>query len=545
MCNRRLRAVCVREEEADGREEGDHDQGRGKGRQGGQEYICYSCGEHGHGMYFCPHPRRQNFNRGPRQNQLSPPRVRQPPPMPVAQAPPIQILQPSAPQQPPPPPQVTIPPLPVGAAGENKTVSVISLVDKAKDEVGECSKSKGKGKEKERDNGKSKEEDLEAMTMKRARDLEEGSQPEERRPRGRPKKQPPSKPQCKIGITDFTLGESSRAYDLVDDVSMQGPKITWPQLLHLAPKVRRQWTKMVGTRRPKLKVAGVISGRNLEDILPVIDALIKGQRVSNIYIDGGAQICVMNVDIYVMSTKGEGYPIILGRPWLMAIKAKQDWGTGLLKMQSSKGKEVFYNMKTGKQQDLSLETSMDKFSTKSTTTSEGESTMTEDSDSSIKVMGVILNDPNKVDPPDIRPLVNESEVQRYLQKPIQIDEQKSIQSDEGKLIQIKEQKSIQGVFYEVSFVHSTKIGQDISLAMKDTQLMDLLDDALEGFLSSSIICSSQHNEVCDLKPCTNKEDIVPYVMMLDQGSNEGIYFSMMENLELLPYDPEGVVDSSL
>ncbi|MCO5567942.1 hypothetical protein L7F22_021638 [Adiantum nelumboides] len=50
------------------------DQGRGRGRQGGQEYVCYNCGEHGHGMFFCPHPKRQNFNRGPRQNHLSPPR---------------------------------------------------------------------------------------------------------------------------------------------------------------------------------------------------------------------------------------------------------------------------------------------------------------------------------------------------------------------------------------------------------------------------------------------------------------------------------------
>ncbi|MCO5591846.1 hypothetical protein L7F22_045839 [Adiantum nelumboides] len=122
----------------------------------------------------------------------------------------------------------------------------------------------------------------------------------------------------------------------------------------------------------------------------------------------------VDVDIYVMPTKGEGYPIILGRPWLMAIRAKQDWGTGLLKMQSPKGKEVFYNMKMGKQQDPSLETSMDEFSIESTTTSEGESTMTKDSDSSIEVMGVILNDPNKVDPPDIRSMVNESKLQQML-----------------------------------------------------------------------------------------------------------------------------------
>ncbi|MCO5569099.1 hypothetical protein L7F22_022806 [Adiantum nelumboides] len=62
----------------------------------------------------------------------------------------------------------------------------------------------------------------------------------------------------------------------------------------------------------------------------------------------------VDMDIYVMPTKGEGYPIILGRPWLMAMKAKQDWGTGLLKLRSPKGKEVFYNMKTVVQHHINL-----------------------------------------------------------------------------------------------------------------------------------------------------------------------------------------------
>ena len=31
----------------------------------------------------------------------------------------------------------------------------------------------------------------------------------------------------------------------------------------------------------------------------------------------------VEVDVFMMPTKGEGYPMILGRPWLIAIKAKQ------------------------------------------------------------------------------------------------------------------------------------------------------------------------------------------------------------------------------
>ncbi|MCO5584637.1 hypothetical protein L7F22_038568 [Adiantum nelumboides] len=68
-----------------------------------------------------------------------------------------------------------------------------------------------------------------------------------------------SKPRRKLTIKDFVLGESSQPYNLVYDVSVQGPKITLPQLLHLAPKVRRQWTKMISTRRVKTKAMGLVS----------------------------------------------------------------------------------------------------------------------------------------------------------------------------------------------------------------------------------------------------------------------------------------------
>ncbi|MCO5585822.1 hypothetical protein L7F22_039755 [Adiantum nelumboides] len=100
------------------------EQARGPRRQA-QEYHCYNCGENGHGMYYCPHPRRIGNFKGPR-NQVSPPRERQQqqPPFPIQQAPPVQILRPPVqPQQqqpppsPPPPPIAPIPPLPIQRIG--------------------------------------------------------------------------------------------------------------------------------------------------------------------------------------------------------------------------------------------------------------------------------------------------------------------------------------------------------------------------------------------------------------------------------------------
>ena len=170
----------------------------------------------------------------------------------------------------------------------------------------------------------------------------------------------------KITIKDFPLGSKEEPYDLVKDVSSQGPKLSWPHFLHLSPKMRRQWSKMVSTRAPK--VMGSIEAKRESDVLHVLEAVIKGQRIRMVYVDGGAQVCVMNektmhhlglevhgkskfkakmannvlvkcvgvcrsikvtvcgikvaVDMYVIPAKGEGYPIILGRPWLIAMNAR-------------------------------------------------------------------------------------------------------------------------------------------------------------------------------------------------------------------------------
>ncbi|MCO5578004.1 hypothetical protein L7F22_031842 [Adiantum nelumboides] len=181
------------------------EQARGPRRQA-QEYHCYNCGENNHGMYYCPHRRRIGNFRGPI-NQVSPPRERQQqqPPFPIQQASPVQILRlpmQLQPQQPPPPPSpiAPIPPLPIP---ENRAVNVISLDAKVKAEEEE------RGKSFSKDKGKAKVEDVDAMPIKRARQEETiMSEIGERRKSGESSSKKKSKPRR-------------------------------PQLLHLAPKVRR------------------------------------------------------------------------------------------------------------------------------------------------------------------------------------------------------------------------------------------------------------------------------------------------------------------
>ena len=39
---------------------------------------------------------------------------------------------------------------------------------------------------------------------------------------------------------------------------------------------------------------GAIEAKKEEDVLLVLEAYIKGQRIHNVYVDGGAQVCVMS-----------------------------------------------------------------------------------------------------------------------------------------------------------------------------------------------------------------------------------------------------------
>ncbi|MCO5571744.1 hypothetical protein L7F22_025492 [Adiantum nelumboides] len=77
-----------------------------------RDYFCYNCGEEGHGMYFCPHPRNFNAQAGRGRQQVTPPRARPPPQPQILQNPQMvaqpQVLQRSVSPQ----PVAEIPPLP-------------------------------------------------------------------------------------------------------------------------------------------------------------------------------------------------------------------------------------------------------------------------------------------------------------------------------------------------------------------------------------------------------------------------------------------------
>ena len=143
---------------------------------------------------------------------------------------------------------------------------------------------------------KGKMETVDTMPIKRTRADEkmkeaDNSQSQEEKAGPSKKKKGPRR---RINIDDFQMGRYAEAYDLTADVSKQGPSITWPQLLHLSPKIRRQWSKIVSTRKGKVRPINLVGSKKLADVEPIVEAHIKGQRIGKAYVDGGAQICVMS-----------------------------------------------------------------------------------------------------------------------------------------------------------------------------------------------------------------------------------------------------------
>lgn len=103
----------------------------------------------------------------------------------------------------------------------------------------------------------------------------------------------------------------------------------------------------------------------------------------------------VEVDMYVIQRKGEVYPIILGRPWIIAMNADQKWrsGTLVLKPETERGtcsQRVTYDMKSGKELNIQYETTMDEETSTYSTMESEEETSNEEESSSFDAMGVMF-----------------------------------------------------------------------------------------------------------------------------------------------------------
>ncbi|MCO5574351.1 hypothetical protein L7F22_028134 [Adiantum nelumboides] len=270
------------------------------------------------------------------------------------------------------------------------------------------------------------------------RDQGKGKMHDEDQPEGSKKKNKDERVKMRrrkrINLQDLPLGHGMEPYNLIEDMQGKGPHISWPQFLAICPQVRKDLARVVSTRvkvREGVPMVRIAQIETQDDIIPIVDCYIKGRLVKKGLVDGGAQINIMtknlmsklslkiqepteirikmannskaqclgvnkslsvevlgikkHVDFFVMSAKGNGYSIILGRPWLMQVQALQDWETGRLICRNDNHRRIVYNMKEQRQEDIQVEsTPSDTEEEFSTTASEEEDTdITTEEDSSI------------------------------------------------------------------------------------------------------------------------------------------------------------------
>lgn len=143
-------------------------------------------------------------------------------------------------------------------------------------------------------------------------------------------------------------------------------------------------------KEPKRGSVTIMSIEELEDICPKAEAWRKGRNMADAYVDRGAQVCVIThacvekfglkvagssgfrirmanhqkvkclgivkdleievfnvktlVNCHVMPASLGAFPIILGRPWLRAVGAIQNWRKGTINLSNKEGDRKCFDM---------------------------------------------------------------------------------------------------------------------------------------------------------------------------------------------------------
>ncbi|MCO5554026.1 hypothetical protein L7F22_007552 [Adiantum nelumboides] len=314
-----------------------------------------------------------------------------------------------------PQPTADVPPLPHD--GVKQATNAISCEDKGEEKIMEAEAMRGK----------------QATIAEEPRQMatNDGANKKEKK-----KKKKASMMRRKIGIINFPV--KSRPQDLIEEVQRQEPKLTWPQLLHLFPRMWRQWSNMVSKRR--CKNVNTLKAQVLEDDVLVLDILIKGQRVSREYVDEGAQMCVISekrmhkLGLEVSGSSGfkadNVFVKYVGVVTVCGIQVGVDI-TFLLKPPRKEGKSIqttVHNVNEGRKECSELETLEDEWSTKdSSSTAEVTSSVT-DSESEkanlLEAMGVVLTRPTTQDGGSIKETLSDEKIEDMLSTDLSKEERK-------------------------------------------------------------------------------------------------------------------------
>ena len=113
------------------------------------------------------------------------------------------------------------------------------------------------------------------------------------------------------------------------------------------------------------------------------------------------------VDFHVMPAGLGAYPIILGRPWLRAVRAVQDWRSGTISLYGKTSVKRSFNMDGRKPVSEDFEDGDDSSSEGSSTTSDVDSDSTTSSEEDVEVAFLLVDEEHKEN--DVMALMNDNE----------------------------------------------------------------------------------------------------------------------------------------
>ena len=114
------------------------------------------------------------------------------------------------------------------------------------------------------------DDDCDVVPIKRTRATHKGkevegesSNPQIKKKTKESKMENPSKrrrSRRKINMEDMPMGKGVEPFDLKQELITNGPRITWPQLLQLSPKILKEWGRLASIRQSTKTVhyAGVV-----------------------------------------------------------------------------------------------------------------------------------------------------------------------------------------------------------------------------------------------------------------------------------------------
>ncbi|KAH9316081.1 hypothetical protein KI387_024708, partial [Taxus chinensis] len=220
------------------------------------------------------------------------------------------------------------------------------------------------------DKSRNNEVDVFVTKRKKEKDNQDGNDPKKMKEETSKKHR-----RRKLGVQDFLISQGQGPYSILEDLSKRPANITYGQLLAMSSEKRRELRGGLNARRRKEVEVPVLEAE-ADPYAPQAEVLCNGISIHDVLVDGGAAVNVMTesvmnmlglkidrpstlmlrslnkgktkpegvisnvaisvmgvvcvVDFQVMKNGTVAYPMLLGRPWLRRVHARNYWNEGFM-----------------------------------------------------------------------------------------------------------------------------------------------------------------------------------------------------------------------